>query len=102
MLPEVVNTIDHPIFLESISFIQSRLGFTGLGPLQQQVLERLIHSSGDFGVQPLLRFSPDACQKGIVALQAGASILTDTSMAASAVPPMALRTVGAKVQTVLD
>ena len=52
------NTIDHPIFLESIAYIKSELGGTGLDSLQQQVLERLIHSSGDFGLQASLRFSP--------------------------------------------
>ncbi len=97
-----MNTVDHPIFLESLSFIQSRLGFTGLDPLQQQVLERLIHSSGDFDLQSLIRFSPDACQTGISALHAGATILTDTAMAAAAVSSMALRTINSNVRTVLE
>ncbi len=97
-----MNTIDHPIFLESIDFIQSHLGFTGLDSLQQQVLERLIHSSGDFSLQSLLRFSPGACEKGLFALNAGAPILTDTAMAAAAVSPMALRTAQSKVRTILD
>ena len=83
---------DHPIFLESIRFIQSRLDDTGLDPWQQKVLERLIHSSGDFSLQTLLKFSPGACDSGLLALQEGASILTDTSMAYAAVKPMALRT----------
>ena len=97
-----MNTIDHPIFLESIAFIQSHLSYSGLDPLQQQVLERLIHSSGDFNLQSLLRFTPGACQKGVKALQAGAPILTDTVMAASAVMPMSSRTVNSKVLTVLE
>ena len=70
--------------------------------MQQQVLERLIHSSGDFGLQSLLRFSPFCCQKGIAAIQAGAPILTDTSMALAAVKPMASRTSKSKVLTILD
>ena len=84
-------TLDHPIFIKSIRFINAQLGATGLDPLQQQVLERLIHSSGDFGLQSLISFSPEACQKGLIALQAGASILTDTAMAAAAVSPMDTR-----------
>jgi len=99
---ETDNTIDHPIFLESIAFIKAQLGCTSLDPLQQQVLERLIHSSGDFGLQSLLRFSPFSCQKGIAAIQAGAPILTDTSMALAAVKPMASRTSKSKVLTILD
>ncbi len=95
-------TIDHPIFLESIAFIKAQLGFTGLDPLQQEVLERLIHSSGDFGLQSLLRFSPLSCQKGIRAIKAGAPIVTDTSMALSAVRPMAARTSQSKVLNILE
>ena len=71
---------DHPIFSESIRRIRERLGETGLDPLQEQVLQRLIHSSGDFGLSSLLRFSPKACERGILALQSGAPILTDTEM----------------------
>ena len=97
-----MTTIDHPIFVESIRFIKARLGCTGLDPLQQQVLERLIHSSGDFDLQALLRFSPNACQEGIAAINSGSEILTDTAMAAAAVSPMALRTSNSKVRTVLE
>jgi len=97
-----VKSLDHPIFTESIRRIREQLGVTGLDPLQQQVLERLIHSSGDFGLTPLLRFSPEACELGLAALQAGAPILTDTAMAAVAVRPMALRTLKSSVRSVLE
>ena len=59
-----------------------------LSDLQQQVLERLVHSSGDPGLAPLLRFSPGACEQGLEALRQGALVLTDTAMAAEAVSPM--------------
>ena len=95
-------TIEHPIFNQSIHIIQSRLGYTGLDPLQQRVLERLIHTAGDFSIKPLLKFSPSACHVGISALQSGAPILTDTSMAAAAVTPMASRTLSSSVRCVLD
>ncbi|MGB1776117.1 MAG: precorrin-8X methylmutase [Synechococcus sp.] len=94
--------LDHPIFSESIRLIRSELGETGLDPLQQQVLERLVHSSGDLSLGALLRFSPGACEAGLAALRAGAPILTDTAMAAAAVGPMAQRTLGTRVRTVLE
>jgi len=97
-----MDSADHPIFTESISRIREQLGVTGLDPLQQQVLERLIHSSGDFGLTALLRFSTDACEVGLTALQAGAPILTDTAMAAAAVKPMARRTLKTSVRCVLE
>ncbi|WP_186588205.1 precorrin-8X methylmutase [Synechococcus sp. A15-28] len=93
---------DHPIFSESIRRIREALGPTDLEPLQQQVLERLVHSSGDLALAALLRFSPGACDAGLTALQQGASILTDTAMAAAAVAPMAQRTLGSSVRTVLE
>lgn len=94
--------LDHPIFLESIRRIREGLGETGLAPLQQQVLERLVHSSGDLSLGTLLRFSEGACERGVEALQQGAPILTDTAMAAAAVAPMAQRTFGSAVHTVLE
>ena len=95
-------TIDHPIFIKSIQIVKSELGNTGLDTLQQEVLERLIHTTGDFSVQHLLKFSPDACQIGISALQAGAPIITDTFMAMAAVAPMASKTLDPDVRCVLD
>ena len=93
---------DHPIFTESIRRIRALLGDTGLDPLSQDVLERLVHSSGDPSLAALLQFSPGACDAGLQALKAGALILTDTAMAAAAVRPMAARTAGNQVRCLLD
>ena len=84
--------IDHPIFLESIKFIRSHLGANDLNYLEKKVLERLIHTSGDFSVQNLLNFSEGACEKGPQALKNGAPILTDTDMAAAGIKSMAQNT----------
>jgi precorrin-8X/cobalt-precorrin-8 methylmutase len=73
-----------------------------LDPLSQDVLERLVHSSGDSSLTALLKFSPCACEAGLQALKAGALILTDTAMAAAAVRPMAERTAGNEVRCLLD
>ena len=94
--------LDHPIFSESMVRIRRRLGPTGLQGVQQEVLERLVHSSGDLGIGALLRFSPGACEAAIAALRGGATILTDTAMAAAAVAPMARRTLANPVICVLD
>ena len=98
----VLGASDHPIFTESIGRIREALGDTGLDFLQQQVLERLVHSSGDLSLATLLQFSPGACQAGIQALQQGAVILTDTAMAAAGVRPMAARTLGNRVRCLLE
>ena len=84
--------IDHPIFLESIRFIKSHLEVNELNFLEKKVLERLVHTSGDFSVQNLIEFSEGACEKGLQALKNGAPILTDTDMAAAAIKSMAENT----------
>ncbi len=91
--------IDHPIFLESIRFIRSHLGANDLNHLERKVLERLVHTSGDFSVQTLIKFSEGACEKGLQALQNGAPILTDTDMAAAAIKSMAENTTRNQVFT---
>ena len=97
-----MTSIDHPIFNQSVQFIREKIGATGLEALEQDVLERLIHSSGDFNIQSFLKFSPNSCSIGVSALQAGAPILTDTLMAASAVAPMASRTLNSEIYCALD
>ena len=60
--------------------------------MEKKVLERLVHTSGDFSVQNLIDFSEGACEKGLHALKNGAPILTDTDMAAAAIKSMAEHT----------
>jgi len=97
-----VKTPEHPIFLESIQFIRSQIGFTGLNSVQQSVLERIIHSSGDLRIQSCLSFSSNACENAINALAKGAMILTDTYMAEAAVSPVAKRTLNSNVKCILE
>ena len=98
--------VDHPIFLESVRRIRGWLGptglFQGLTPLEQELLERLVHSSGDLEVAPQVAWTPQACALGAAALAQGAVILTDTAMAAAAVAPMARRTFANPVHTLLE
>ena len=88
---------DHPIFLESINYIRSNLKPNNFNHFEKKVLERLVHTSGDFNIQDLLEFSKNACEKGIQSLKKGAPILTDTDMAAAAIKSMAKNTTGNQV-----
>jgi precorrin-8X/cobalt-precorrin-8 methylmutase len=105
-MPGAGADFDHPIFRESLRIIRAMPGMeAALGPLtalQQDVVLRLIHSSGDPELAGAVCFSPGACEAGLAALAAGAPILTDTKMAAAAVGPMARRTFGNRVRSVLD
>ena len=80
---------DHPIFLKSIKFIKSKLTKNNFNCIESKVLERLIHTSGDFEIQNLLEFSENVCEKTLDSLKSGAPILTDTDMAAAAIKTMA-------------
>ena len=88
---------DHPIFLESIKFIKSKLTKNNFNCLENKVLERLIHTSGDFQIQGLLEFSDHACETTLESLRLGAPILTDTDMAAAAIRAMASKSHGNSV-----
>ncbi len=99
---DLVNKSDHPIFLESIRRIKNHLGDEDCNDLQNQVIQRVIHSGGDFALKSLLRFTENACEIGLEALLAGALLLTDTQMAAEAVRPMAKRTLRTQVRSVLE
>ena len=96
-----MKTPEHPIFLESVKYIRSKIGITGLDEVQQSILERIIHSSGDFGLQSCLKFSPTACRDAIKALKNGATIVTDTYMAEAAISPMAKRTLNSNIECIL-
>ena len=62
---------DHPIFLESIKYIRSNLKDNNFNNLEKKVLERLVHTCGDFNIQDLLEFSEKACENGIQSLKKG-------------------------------
>ena len=96
-----MKTPEHPIFLESVKYIRSKIDITGLDRVQQSILERIIHSSGDFGLQSCLKFSPTACRDAIKALKNGATILTDTYMAEAAISSMAKRTLNSNIECIL-
>ena len=88
---------DHPIFLESIKFIKSKLTKNNFNCIELKVLERLIHTSGDFQIQELLEFSENVCERTLKSLRLGAPILTDTDMAAAAIKTMANKCHGNEV-----
>jgi precorrin-8X/cobalt-precorrin-8 methylmutase len=113
--------LDHPIFRESIRLIRGALRSTASAtsgssvspaggscdgpcsdPAERDVLERLVHSSGDLTLPADLVISPGACLAGMAALAAGAPILTDTAMAAAAVAPMVRRTFANPLSCVLE
>lgn len=88
----------HEIEQKSFDIISAELGDTVLDPREAIFIKRSIHTSADFDYVNLLKFSDQAIQAGIKALQSGhATIYCDTTMALSGINKAALRELGAEV-----
>ena len=61
-----------------------------------EVVKRVIHTSADFDYADNLCFSPDAVEKAKAALEAGATIVTDTNMALAGISKPTLAKLGGK------
>ena len=60
-------------------------------PDEWQIVRRMIHTTGDFGIMEMVRFSPDAIAAGIAALQACRSLIDDSNMIRSGLSLARLR-----------
>lgn len=69
---------------------------------QWEIVRRLIHTTADFEMLDLVRFSNGAVEAGLAALAAGATIVTDTEMARCAIPARRLTPLGASVRCLLN
>lgn len=65
---------------------------------QWSVVRRLIHTSADFELLSLVRFSPGAVEAGVDALTRCAAIVTDTEMCRAGIPERRLLALGATAQ----
>ena len=80
----------------SMEIIRSELK-EPLDPANEAVILRAIHTTADFDYAKTLTFSPDAVAKGVAALQGGADIVTDTTMALSGINKRVLHKFGGEV-----
>lgn len=100
MSATTLGTLEHvkPGDIETRSFeiIAEELHQRGidLDPATAPVVMRAIHTTADFDYAENLLFSPGAMQAGVEALKAGASVVTDTTMAQSGINKRALARLG--------
>jgi precorrin-8X/cobalt-precorrin-8 methylmutase len=66
------------------------------------VVRRMIHTSADFELLDLVRFSPGAVRAGVAALAAGCALFTDTHMARCAIPLRRLAPLGCSIACFMD
>ena len=68
------------------------------GPSENlDVVKRVIHTTADFEFQKNLRFTPDAVGKARTALKNGATVVTDTMMAAAGISKKSCAALGVSV-----
>lgn len=96
---DVTYTTPSGIEAESMRIIGEELKDRGLTlePGTAAVVKRVIHTTADFDYAVNLRFTKNAVERAVMALRAGASIVTDTNMARAGVSRAALSKLGGAV-----
>lgn len=80
----------------SFAIITEELGGRTFPEGVAEVVKRVIHTSADFDYADNLCFSPDAVEKAKAALEAGATIVTDTNMALAGISKGTLAQLGGR------
>ena len=80
----------------SFAIITEELGGRTFPEGVAEVVKRVIHTSADFDYADNLCFSPDAVEKAKAALEAGATIVSDTNMALAGISKPTLAKLGGK------
>ncbi|MDR7048935.1 precorrin-8X/cobalt-precorrin-8 methylmutase [Duganella sp. 3397] len=78
--PQYKTYVPHPIEAESFRIIAEGRDWAPFPPEQLTILQRLVHTSGDFDAVNDMYFSPGAVDSGIRALLRCKRILTDVTM----------------------
>ena len=73
----------HPIEAESFRIIGKGRDWSSIPELQRDVLQRLVHTSGDFEIVDDIFISPGAVEAGLRALSRRTHIVTDVTMVQS-------------------
>lgn len=81
----MVRLTVHPIEVESMRILRSRVDTSHLPPLTRAVVERVVHSSADLDYVSDLVTDEDALRQGQAALLAGAPVVADVHMVASGI-----------------
>jgi precorrin-8X/cobalt-precorrin-8 methylmutase len=87
----------HPIEAESFRIIEAGRDWCGMQEGEKRVAQRLVHTSGDFGVVEELFFSRGAVDIGMRALLRCRRIVTDVTMVASGLKRSLLEQLGIDV-----
>ena len=73
----------HPIEAESFRIIEAGRDWSGWAAGERRVVQRLVHTSGDFDIVDELYFSPGAVEAGVRALLRCRRVVADVTMVSS-------------------
>lgn len=102
MLDQIKIVKPTEIEKNSMAIITKELGDRTFPPLEEPIVKRCIHTSADFDYADNLVFSESAVENALEAIRNGASIVTDTRMAASGVNKRKLAEFGGQVHCFMD
>lgn len=94
---ELQEVLPTEIEARSMEIIESELGHREMTAHEKKVVKRAIHTSADFDYLENLVMSPGAVDKGIEAIKAGATIVTDTNMARAGINKKVVESFGGEV-----
>jgi len=83
---------------KSMEIIEVELGEHGMSPQELKVVERTIHTTGDFDYKNIVSIKSKAIEEGLKAIKGGCRIVTDTTMALSGINKPALEKLNCKVE----
>jgi len=88
-----------PQEIESLSFqiIDREAGPHDFDAAEWEIVRRMIHTSADFDYMKTVRFHPLAITRGLAAIRAGSSVITDTEMARSGIRRTSIEAFGGSV-----
>jgi precorrin-8X/cobalt-precorrin-8 methylmutase len=87
-----LENLNHPIVEQSFKIIDREVGEHNLSPQEYAIARRVIHATADFEYLQLLRFSPQAINSGIAAIQQKIPIVTDVTMVKQGISNLVAKT----------
>ena len=96
MHPDFSYTRPGEIEARSMELIRAELGPHSFTPAQLPLALRVIHATADFSFKESLYFSPGSVESGLAALEAGATLVTDTNMALAGISKPSLKALGCR------
>ena len=87
-----MSKLNHPILEQSFAIIDRLVGEHSLSEAEYAIARRVIHATADFEFLDLLKFSPQAIERGINCLPSKIPLITDVSMVREGIKTMVKKT----------